>query len=71
MSFVFCVVLYFAGYAGFLYLFYALCPILLKMSSATILGLCILSANIYNLLFGIVLFNNVVCDILSTFVCTQ
>ncbi|XP_065907844.1 solute carrier family 35 member F2-like isoform X2 [Dysidea avara] len=53
------IVLCFAGYVGCLYVFYALCPILLKISSATLLSLSILCANIYNLLFGILLFNNV------------
>ena len=59
------VVLCFAGYVGCLYPFYVLCTVLLKISSATIFDLCVLCANVYNLLFGLFLFNNVV----SIFVC--
>ena len=54
------VVLCFAGYVGCLYPFYVLCTVLLKISSATIFDLCVLCANVYNLLFGLFLFNNVV-----------
>jgi len=61
---IFYVVLCFAGYVGCLYTFYSLCPMLIKISSATILILSILCANIYNLLFGIFLFDNVVCKII-------
>ena len=53
----------FAGpvtYVGCLYPFYFLCTMRLKLSSATIFDLCVLCANIYNLLFGLFLFNNVV-----------
>ena len=48
----------FVGYAACLYPFYVLCAILLKLSSATIFDLCVLCANLYNLLFGIILFSN-------------
>ena len=48
----------FVGYAACLYPFYVLCAILLKLSSATIFDLCVLCANLYNLLFGILLFSN-------------
>ena len=46
-----------------LYPVYVLCTILLKLSSATIYDLCILCANVYNLIFGILLFNNKVSTI--------
>ena len=58
-------VLCFVGYVACLYPFYVLCTILLKLSSATIFDLCVLCANVYNLLFGIFLFSNKVRIIYS------
>ncbi|XP_065907271.1 solute carrier family 35 member F2-like isoform X1 [Dysidea avara] len=53
------VALSFAGYIACLYLVYILCAVLLQIASAVICNLCILCANVYNLVFGILLFSNI------------
>ncbi|EDO32166.1 predicted protein [Nematostella vectensis] len=52
------VVLYFLGFAVVLFLFYALIPNLMKMSSAAMVNLSILTADFYTLLFGLFLFKD-------------
>ena len=47
----------FVGFAAFQFLFYSLAPHLLKLTSAVVFNLSLLTADIYTLLFGLFLFH--------------
>ncbi|XP_065908175.1 solute carrier family 35 member F2-like [Dysidea avara] len=51
------VVLFYVGFALCLYCFYVMSPITMKYSSATLVNLSILTGNVYNLCWGLFLFN--------------
>ena len=48
---------FYAGFAICLYFFYILSPITMKFSSAIVVNLSVLTGNIYNLLWGLFLFD--------------
>lgn len=50
-------VLFYVGFALCLYCFYIMSPITMKYSSATLVNLSILTGNVYNLCWGLFLFN--------------
>ena len=47
----------FAGFGFTLFLFYSLTPWVIRMSSAVVFNLSLLTSDFYSLLFGIFLFN--------------
>ena len=56
VAFIF-LVLFYVGFAHCLYCFYIMSPITMKYSSATLVNLSILTGNVYNLCWGLFLFN--------------
>lgn len=49
------------GFGTFQFLFYSLVPVLMKLTSAVVFNLSLLTADIYTLLFGLFLFHYRVC----------
>jgi len=56
-------VLFYLGFALCLYCFYIMSPITMKYSSATLVNLSILTGNVYNLCWGLFLFNYKVSNV--------
>ena len=54
----------FSGFGVSLFLFYSVAPWVIRMSSAVVFNLSLLTADFYSLIFGIFLFDYNVSDIL-------